>query len=100
MTTRTTLLYKVFHTDKRAELSYFDSFEDAAKAAEAMIDSFKFWGGGAVPVSVSSSRWTKAGKYKDTPQSRDYSPALYMDYARENGDKCGYLQGKARRAAV
>lgn len=42
MTTRTTLLYKVFHTDKRAELSYFDSFEDATKAAEDMIDSFKF----------------------------------------------------------
>lgn len=97
MTTRTTLLYKVFHTDKRAELSYFDSFEDATKAAEAMIDSFKFWGGGSVPVSVTSSRWTKAGKYKDTPKSRDYSPSLYIDYARENGDKCGYLQ-ELRRA--
>lgn len=100
MTTRTVLFYKVFHTDKHTELSYFDSFEDATKAADAMIETFKFWGGGAVPVSVSSSRWTKAGKYKDTPQRKDYAPALYMDYARENGEKCGYLQEIAKKTTA
>lgn len=92
MKTRNILFYKVFHTDRYSEISYFDSFEDATKAAAAMIDSFKFWGGGAVPVTAEAVRYTKAGKYKDTPHRVEYSESLYIDYARENGSKCGYLQ--------
>ena len=92
MTTRNILFYKVFHTDRHFEISYFDSFDDAKAAAETMINSFKFWGGGAVPVAAEAVRWTKAGKYKDTPHRVEYPEDLYIDYARENGSKCGYLQ--------
>lgn len=92
MRTEHILLYKPFHNEKRLELRRCESFEAATAAAREMLDQFRYWGGGAVPVSVSSDRWTAAGKYKDTLHYIEYAPRLYMEYARENGNKCGYLQ--------
>lgn len=92
MTIKNVMLYKVFHTDKKAEIRYFKDYETMSRAAAEMIDSFKFWGGGAVPVSITSYKIRNNGKYAGEVTTKDYSKDLYISYARENGNKCGYLQ--------
>lgn len=92
MITKYVMFYKTFHTDKYPEIRYFDTWQRALEAADTMIEQFKFWGGGSVPIKVEAVRWTKAGKYKDTPMSKDYPASDYITYARENSNKCGYLQ--------
>ena len=97
MKTRNYLLYKPFHNEKRLEIRQFNTFEEVTAAAAHMLDQFRYWGGGAVPISANADRWTAAGKYKDTLYYIEYPARLYMDYARENGNKCGYLQDQERR---
>ena len=90
MTVKHIMFYKVFHTDKQCELRYFDSMDQMKRAANDMLESFKFWGGGAVPVSIESYKIRKGGKYAGVIESKDYNPSLYMKYARENGNLYGY----------
>lgn len=56
---RIVMVYKNWHTDEKKEIRYFDTFEDAEKAAKKMIDQFKYWGGGSVPVFIEEEVWTK-----------------------------------------
>ena len=92
MTINNVMFYKVFHTDKHAEIRYFDTCQAMKAAADQMIESFKFWGGGQVPVAIESYKVRKSGKHAGTVARVDYNPSLYMDYARENGTKYGYYK--------
>ena len=93
MTTRYCLFYKEFHTDRRTVLVYCESYEQAQARAAHMIESFKYWGGGSVPVTVSASKWNSRGKYAgEVFPTIDYDESLYIEYARENGTKYGYYK--------
>ena len=94
MTTRTILFYKTFHNDLHCEIRYFNTTEEALEAAEQMLSQFKYWGGGSVPVTLETSKWTKSGKYHSNTYYKEYPQDLYIEYARENGNRCGYLQSK------
>lgn len=94
MTTRTTLFYRTFHNDLHCEIKHFNTIEEAQEAAANMIEQFKYWGGGSVPVTLDQTKWTKAGKYHSTTLYKEYPQDLYIEYARENGNLCGYLQNK------
>jgi hypothetical protein len=95
------MFYKEFHTDSRQEIRRFDSWQAAQDEAARMITQFKYWGGGSVPVTIAEYRRTAAGKYAE-PKTEPitFDPALYMDYARENGNKYGYYKDMQRIQAA
>ena len=57
------LLYKENYNDDRKEIASYNTLEDAEKTAKRMIEIFKYWGGGAVPCSISVYRGKKEIKY-------------------------------------
>ena len=85
------MVYKNWHTDEKKEIRYFDTFEDAENAAKKMIDQFKYWGGGSVPVFIEEIVWTKSNGCQ-TLKRVEYSEKLYIRYARENGTAYGYYR--------
>ena len=92
------LFYKEDFKDKQVQLRRCDSYEAAQREAERMIEAFKYWGGGPVPVSVDSTKWTKNGKYAGEAYPRiEYGEELYIAYARENGTKYGYYKEKVQK---
>lgn len=101
MKTSYIVLYKDHHTDIRQCLRYCESWQAAQDEAARMIEQFKYWGGGPVPVLVSASKWTAAGKYAgDAFPAIEYPESLYIEYARENGTKYGYYQDMQRIQAA
>lgn len=89
------LFYKEDYRDSQMQMKYCDSYEAAQREAERMIEAFKYWGGGSVPVSVMATKWTKAGKYAgEASPEIEYSQELYDSYARENGTKYGFFSVK------
>lgn len=89
------LFYKEDYKDRQVQLRYCSSYEAAKQEAERMIENFKYWGGGSVPVSVTASKWSSAGKYLgEALPCIDYCEERYIEYARENGTKYGYFRKK------
>ena len=93
------LLYKNWHTDKKVEISYFQKFEDAEKEASRMIQQFKYWGGGCVPVAAIETIWTKSNGCRDIKRV-EYPDSLYIRYARENGTAYGYYMNMHKEEKV
>lgn len=89
-----TIHHTLFYQDgEKRQLHIYDSREAAIKAAERMIEQFKFWGGGCIPLSVSSSKWRSNGKYAgEAAPEVNYNPADLAYYSRENGNNYGYYQ--------
>lgn len=85
------LIYKNWHTDEREEIKYFEKFEDVEKEASRMIEQFKFWGGGTVPIVVIETIWSKSNGCRDTKRM-EYADDLYIRYTRENGTAYGYYR--------
>jgi hypothetical protein len=99
------LFYKTNHTDTKTELIFCENWQAAQDEAARMIEQFKYWGGGPVPVSASANKWTAAGKYAGIEFEPIYYPEnLYLEYARENSNKYGYYKDiqriQAARAAA
>lgn len=82
------LFYKNNYTDKCQEISYYKDFETAKSQALKMIELFKYWGGGNVPIVVIEILCKKRG-YKELNRE-EYPEELYIQYARENGTKYKY----------
>ncbi len=85
------LIYKNWHTHAKNKIRYFDKFEDAENEAYKMIEQFKFWGGGSVPVAAVETIWKKSNGCKELSRA-EYSESLYIRYARENGTLYGYYK--------
>lgn len=93
----TVLFYKEHHTDTRHEIHFYPTVEIAETVAAAMIESFKFWGGGSVPIEIVQTKWTKRGSktlYHNSFDSSEWEP-----YARENGNLYGYYEYTHQRTA-
>ena len=99
MTKTIALLYKNWHTDKKVEINYFQKFEDAEKEASRMIQQFKYWGGGCVPVVAIETIWTKSNGCRGIKRV-EYSDSLYIRYARENGTAYGYYMNMHKEENV
>lgn len=57
------MLYKVNYNEDKKEIASFSTLQDAEKTAKKMIELFEYWGGGAVPCSISVYRGKKEIKY-------------------------------------
>lgn len=80
-----TLFYKEWHTDNQIQLRAYDSMEQAEIRAKLMIDQFRYWGAGSIPISISHTKWTKRWG-AETIKNIEYSEEEYIQYARENGN--------------
>ena len=88
MKVTTAMIYKTNYTDTKHEIHFYPTVEIAETAAQAMIDSFRYWGGGAVPCEIVSTKWTKRG-YK-TLYRNTFNPAEWESFAKANGSNYGY----------
>lgn len=90
MKTNYILAYKENHNDTRRNLLIFDNEISARKTADHMIEQFKFWGGGSIPLDISYQKWTSGGKYAGGDTLKEFNTTDLLKYARENGNLYGY----------